>query len=69
MPGMEARYTRSAIVHALRGWPTPLGISVTCTGPVVAGGRIADETLRTRLQSLGQQVVAFAMARSSAASA
>jgi FMN reductase len=52
------------IVHALRGWPTPLGVTVnTSQLPVVATapmtGPIADRT-REQVDLLSQQVVDFA---------
>jgi FMN reductase len=51
------------IVHALRGWPTPLGVTVSSTSLLVNGGAVTDQRLRARLHILGQQVVEFAQAR------
>jgi FMN reductase len=51
------------IVHALRGWPTPLGVTVNSATPVVVDGAIEDAELRQRLRLLGEQVVGFARAR------
>ena len=51
------------IVHALRGWPTPLGVTVSSDSPVVSGGTITDQHLRARLHVLGRQVVDFAQSR------
>jgi FMN reductase len=51
------------IVHALRGWPTPLGVTVSSTSLLVNGGAVTDQRLRARLHVLGQQVVEFAQAR------
>ena len=51
------------IVHALRGWPTPLGVTVNSATPVVVDGTIEDAELRQRLGLLGEQVVGFAHAR------
>ncbi|WP_431676275.1 NADPH-dependent FMN reductase [Kitasatospora sp. KL5] len=47
------------IVHALRGWPTPLGVTVD--GPVLRAP--ADRELEARLELVARQVVAFAEAR------
>ena len=49
------------IVHALRGWPTPLGVTATTVFALGADGRVADEQLRERLNTLGQQVVEFSL--------
>ena len=51
------------IVHALRGWPTPLGVTVSSASALGGDGRLADPKLRERLQVLGGQVVEFALAR------
>jgi FMN reductase len=45
--------TLRCVAHALRGWPTPLGVAVD--GPV-------DEVIRCRLDLLAEQVVGFAQA-------
>jgi FMN reductase len=51
------------IVHALRGWPTPLGVTVSSDDGLVSDGSVTDQRLRERLDVLGQQVVEFAQAR------
>jgi FMN reductase len=51
------------IVHALRGWPTPLGVTVSSSCAVAPDGAIVDQQIRDRLQLLGRQVVEFADAR------
>jgi FMN reductase len=51
------------IVHALRGWPTPLGVSVNSADPVFLDGHVTDPALRARLRLLGEQVVEFAALR------
>jgi FMN reductase len=51
------------IVHALRGWPTPLGVTVGSGSAVHGDGSLADHRLRGRLHILGRQVVEFAQAR------
>ncbi len=49
------------IVHALRGWPTPLGITINTAERVFdeTGGCI-DDRLQTQLSMLAAQVVEFA---------
>jgi FMN reductase len=51
------------IVHALRGWPTPLGVTVNSGSAVQGDGSLADQRLRGRLHVLGRQVVEFDQAR------
>lgn len=53
------------IVHALRGWPTPLGLAVDTSDPVFdADGDVGDGVVLGRLDLLAEEVVGFA--RSSA---
>ncbi len=50
-----------AVVHALRGWPTPLGAAVNAELPVWnRDGTVADPALVTQLEVLAGQVVDFA---------
>ena len=50
-----------AVVHALRGWPTPLGVAVNSELPVWSeDGAVADAGLITQLEILTGQVVDFA---------
>jgi FMN reductase len=50
-----------AVIHALRGWPTPLGVAVNSELPVWSeDGTVADSTLITQLEILTRQVVEFA---------
>lgn len=56
-----------SIVHALRGWPTPLGAAINTSGGTFDGGRCADEHARSQLQLVGEQVVAFTRAGASPA--
>ncbi|WP_228080481.1 NADPH-dependent FMN reductase [Streptomyces profundus] len=47
--------------HALRGWPTPLGVTInTEAGVFEADGTFADTSLHNQLRVLGTQVVEFA---------
>jgi len=49
------------IVHALRGWPTPLGITLNTAERVFdATGQCVDERVRSQMDMLAAQVVGFA---------
>jgi FMN reductase len=51
------------IVHALRGWPTPLGATLnTATGIFDAGGAVTDPKAALQLGLVARQVVQFAQA-------
>ncbi|WP_239025993.1 NADPH-dependent FMN reductase [Sphingomonas paeninsulae] len=53
--------TLRSIVHALRGWPTPMAVTVNSVLPVFAeDGTVSDATLKTQLGVLARQVVDFA---------
>jgi FMN reductase len=53
-----------SIVHALRGWPTPLGAAVNSAEvEFTADGGCTDEKVTTTLRTIGAQVVDFATAR------
>jgi FMN reductase len=53
-----------AIVHSLRGWPTPLGVAINSSDkPFGPDGTVTDPKLGGQLESLGRQVVDFARAR------
>jgi FMN reductase len=53
-------------VHALRGWPTPLGAAVNNsaggTSPFTSAGECVDEGVKAQLETIGRQVVTFTMA-------
>ncbi|MFI4934013.1 MAG: NADPH-dependent FMN reductase [Caulobacterales bacterium] len=50
-----------AIVHALRGWPTPLGATInSALGPFDAAGRLHDARDIWQVETVAQQVVNFA---------
>src|SRR5271154_2759888 len=50
-----------SIVHALRGWPTPLGATLNTTEKVFdATGACADEKAAMQLAMVGRHVVEFA---------
>jgi FMN reductase len=70
--GWQATVTTLAsvrtVVHALRGWPSPLGATVNAAAGVFdAGGELVDDTVRFQLETVGQQVAEFALARRVAA--
>jgi FMN reductase len=50
-----------SIVHALRGWPTPLGATLnTAEGIFDASGACTDAKVSNQLVTVGRQVVEFA---------
>jgi len=50
-----------SIVHALRGWPTPLGAALNTAEPLFnASGECTDEKGKMQLFAVGRQVVEFA---------
>jgi FMN reductase len=52
-----------AVAHALRGWPTPLGVAVDTSDRVFdAAGTLDDGVVLGRLDLLADQVVGFARA-------
>jgi FMN reductase len=52
------------IVHALRGWPTPLGAAVNSRQVVFEpDGTASDATVTRTLRTIGEQVVQFALDR------
>lgn len=56
--------TLRSIVHALRGWPTPMAVTVNSVQPVFAdGGSVSDLTLVKQLDILAQQMVGFTRMR------
>jgi len=57
--------TLRSIVHALRGWPTPLGAAINCSGGILKGGQCGDPRALAQLELVGQQVCQFARLRQS----
>ena len=50
-----------SIVHALRGWPTPLGVALNSTVKLFDDdGHCLDESAKKQLELMGQQVFQFA---------
>lgn len=50
------------IAHALRGWPTPLGVTLNTAGISLfdAQGRCTEATVQRSLETLAEQALAFA---------
>lgn len=53
-----------SIAHALRGWPTPLGVAINSIGsPFNDDGTASESAIAGQLKLLAQQVVEFARMR------
>ncbi|SHE71444.1 NADPH-dependent FMN reductase [Streptoalloteichus hindustanus] len=53
-----------SIVHALRGWPTPLGVALNSNEVKIGPeGDASDEQVVRNLRTIGRQVVEFALAQ------
>ncbi|WP_428152164.1 NADPH-dependent FMN reductase [Brevundimonas sp.] len=53
--------TLRTIVHALRGWPTPLGLAVNSAQPLFDdAGQVLDPVLRGQIDLVAAQIVGFA---------
>ncbi len=49
------------VVHALRGWPTPLGATINASGKVFDDtGACVDDSSKFQLETVARQVVEFA---------
>lgn len=59
-----------AVVHALRGWPTPLGVAINTIEPVFApDGECVSPDLARMLDTMAEQLLEFVVARSAMATA
>jgi FMN reductase len=59
-----------SVVHALRGWPTPLGVTLNTLSPVFTDeGAPRDERTAAQLELVAAQVVGFARAEHAARAA
>ncbi len=48
------------VVHALRGWPTPLGVALNTSSPCfTSGGQPIDEKVRFQLSTMAHEVMSF----------
>ncbi len=61
--------TLRSIVHALRGWPTPLGAAIKASSGLFTDGVCTDPSAAGQLELVGKQVVEFARLRQRAPSA
>ncbi|MGC1303928.1 MAG: NAD(P)H-dependent oxidoreductase [Caulobacteraceae bacterium] len=53
-----------SIVHALRGWPTPLGVIINTSEPAFgADGACLQSRVQSHIETMAAQVVAFARQR------
>jgi FMN reductase len=56
-----------SVVHALRGWPTPLGVTIVTSDQVFdAAGNCISPRIEGQLRIMSQQVVDFALLRARA---
>ncbi|NJC33776.1 FMN reductase [Sphingomonas jejuensis] len=55
--------TLRSIVHALRGWPTPLGAAIKSEAGMFDGGTCLDAPAAAQLSLVGEQVVEFSRLR------
>jgi FMN reductase len=55
--------TLRGIVHALRGWPTPLGAAINSSGGIFKDGICTDASASNQLDLVGKQVFEFARLR------
>ena len=51
------------VVHALRAWPTPIGVPIHESRRSMAVDEVIDERTATMLRAMGAQVVEFALAQ------
>ncbi len=51
------------VVHALRAWPTPIGVAVHEAHRALQRGTVSDEHVAAQLRAMGAQVAEFALAR------
>jgi FMN reductase len=58
--------TMRSIVHALRGWPTPLGAAIRAVSGMFKDGVCSDAASAAQLELVGRQVVEFARLRRAA---
>lgn len=52
-----------SIVHALRGWPTPLGAAVNTSEVLFEDDSCSDPQVEKTLRTIGEQVTGFALSR------
>tara|TARA_R110001606_G_scaffold9469_8_gene40908 strand:- start:3517 stop:4119 length:603 start_codon:yes stop_codon:yes gene_type:complete len=52
-----------SIVHALRGWPTPLGVGINASGGMFSEGICTDQSVNEQLKMVAKQVMLRAESR------
>ncbi len=58
---MTTMQSLRSVVHALRGWPTPLGVAVNSTeASIPAGGPCSVPAIHAQLRMVGEQVMQWA---------
>lgn len=55
--------TMRQIIHALRGWPTPMGVAFNTAAPVFGDGDVPEAALARQLEIMAGQVLEFALMR------
>lgn len=61
---VSAMTSLRGIVHALRGWPTPLGVAINTSEPVLSTeGSCLSEPIHAQIRTMAAQVVDFAARR------
>lgn len=64
---MTTMVSLRSVIHALRGWPTPLGVTINSAEPIFdSEGKLVDERVAENLRIMTSQVVEFARNTSSA---
>jgi FMN reductase len=61
--GVTTLVSLRSMVHALRGWPTPLGVAINSKEVALSQGREVTERIRAQLAILASQVVEFAVSQ------
>ncbi|MQA91421.1 MAG: FMN reductase [Gemmatimonas sp.] len=61
--------TLRQVVHALRGWPSPLGVAINMADhPLDADGNLVEDRARELLSTVAAEVCGFALARAAGTS-
>ena len=66
---MSTLDTMRSIVHALRGWPTPLGVPVVVPQLFDAAGTCLVPKVKEQIEIMALQVVSFASWRAASVTA
>jgi FMN reductase len=60
---MSTLVTLRAITHALRGWPTPLGVALNSQAAPIVNQACQDPVIHSQLELVGRQVADFILRR------